>query len=60
MEKTKKIIAINGSCRRRGTTTQLTEAALEGAASVGMDTEMILLRDKDIRHCTNCLMCYMF
>jgi len=58
MEKTKKVIAINGSCRRRGTTTQLTEAALEGAASMGMDTEMILLRDKDIRHCTNCLMCY--
>mgnify|MGYP002639392963 FL=1 len=33
MENTKKIIAINGSCRRTGTTTQLTEAALEGAAS---------------------------
>ena len=58
MENTKKVIAINGSCRRTGTTTQLTEAALEGAASVGMDTEMILLRDKDIRYCTNCLMCY--
>ena len=58
METTKKVIAINGSCRLTGTTTQLTEAALEGAASVGMDTEMILLRDKDIRYCTNCLMCY--
>jgi len=25
---------------------------------VGLDTEMILLCDKDIRPCTNCLMCY--
>jgi multimeric flavodoxin WrbA len=58
MENTKKVIGINGSCRRTGTTTQLTEAALEGAASVGMDTEMILLRDHDIRYCTNCLVCY--
>jgi multimeric flavodoxin WrbA len=58
MENTKKVIAINGSYRRKGTTTELTKAALEGAASVGMDTEMILLRDKDIRYCTNCLTCY--
>jgi multimeric flavodoxin WrbA len=53
-----KILAINGTYRKKGTTTALTEAALEGAASVGAEPEMILLRDHDVRHCTNCLMCY--
>jgi len=53
-----KILAVNGSYRKKGTTTGLTEAALEGAASVGADTEMIVLRDHDVRYCTNCLMCY--
>jgi multimeric flavodoxin WrbA len=53
-----KILAINGAYRKKGTTAALTEAALEGAESVGAETEMILLRDLDIRHCTNCLMCY--
>jgi multimeric flavodoxin WrbA len=53
-----KILAINGAYRKKGTTTALTEAALEGAASVGAETEMILLGGYDVRHCTNCLMCY--
>jgi multimeric flavodoxin WrbA len=53
-----KILAINGTYRKKKTVTALTEAALEGAASVGAETEMILLMDHDIRHCTNCLMCY--
>jgi multimeric flavodoxin WrbA len=53
-----KILAINGTYRKKGTTTGLTEAALGGAASVGAETEMLLLRDLDVRHCTNCLMCY--
>jgi len=53
-----KILAINASYRREGTTTRLTEAALAGAAAEGADTEMILLTRKDIRYCTNCLTCY--
>ena len=53
-----KILAINGTYRKRKTITALTEAALEGAASVGAETEMIFLLDQDVRHCTNCLMCY--
>jgi multimeric flavodoxin WrbA len=53
-----KILAINGTYRKKGTTTGLTEAALGGAASVGAETEMVLLQDLDVRHCTNCLMCY--
>jgi hypothetical protein len=53
-----KILAINGSHRRNGTTTRLTRAALAGAAAVGAATEMIRLVDKDIRFCANCLACY--
>ena len=53
-----KILAINGTYRKKGTTTGLTEAALEGAASAGAETEMVMLQDHDVRYCTNCLMCY--
>jgi len=53
-----RILSINGTYRKNGTTTRLTEMALEGAVSVGADTEMILLTEKDIRYCTNCLTCY--
>ncbi len=53
-----KVLAINATYRAKGTTTRLTEAALEGAASKGADTEMVLLRERDIRWCNNCLKCY--
>jgi len=53
-----KILAINGSYRPQGTTTQLTKKALEGAASEGADTNLVLLVEKDVRYCTNCLTCY--
>ena len=45
-----KIIAINGSYQRKGTTTKLAESALDGAASVGAQTEMIMLRDCDLAY----------
>lgn len=53
-----KIIALNGTYRPQGTTTRLTEKALEGARSLGADTRMILLQDHSILYCTNCLQCY--
>jgi len=53
-----RIISINGTHRKEGTTTRLTEMAMEGAASEGAFTEMILLTEKDIRYCKNCLTCY--
>jgi multimeric flavodoxin WrbA len=53
-----KVLAINGAFRKKGTTTSLTKAALEEAASIGAETEMVLLRDHDVQHCTNCLKCY--
>ena len=53
-----KILAINGTYQPRKTTTRLTEKALEGAASVGAETEMILLCKQYIEYCRNCLTCY--
>lgn len=53
-----KILAINGSYRKEGTTTRLTQKALDGAASEGAQTQMVLLDDKDVRYCRNCLTCY--
>ena len=53
-----KILAINSSYRPKGTTTQLAQKALEGAASVGAETEMVLLVEKDVQYCRNCLTCY--
>ena len=53
-----KILAINATYRPRKTTTQLTLIAMEGAASLGADTEMVMLRDCKIDYCLNCLTCY--
>lgn len=53
-----KILAINGSARPKGTTTQLVMAALEGASASGLSTEMVMLTEKDIQFCANCLTCY--
>ncbi|MCP4576296.1 MAG: flavodoxin family protein [Deltaproteobacteria bacterium] len=53
-----KIIAVNGTYRSGKTTTLLTEKALEGAASMGAETEMLLLKNKRIEYCRNCLTCY--
>ena len=53
-----KVLAINSTYRKKGTTTRLTEQALEGAASRGAETEMVLLMEQDIRLCRNCLQCY--
>ena len=53
-----KVLALNATYRKQGTTTSLVEKALAGAASVGAETEHLLLKDYDIRYCTNCLKCY--
>ncbi len=52
-----KIVAFNAG-RAGGTTTQLAQGALDGAAAQGAETELVMLEDKDIRFCTNCLTCY--
>jgi multimeric flavodoxin WrbA len=53
-----KILALYATYRRNGTTTSLVNKALEGAEMVGAQTEHLLLKDYDIRYCTNCLKCY--
>jgi multimeric flavodoxin WrbA len=53
-----KVIALNATYRAQQTTSRLAHQALEGAASQGAVTEMVMLKDLDIRYCTNCLTCY--
>ena len=53
-----KVLAINATYRTGQTTSQLTAKALEGAAALGAETEMLHLKDLDIGYCTNCLTCY--
>jgi len=52
-----KVIAINGSPRKKWNTAMMLEKALEGAASQGADTELIHLYDIDFKGCTSCFAC---
>lgn len=52
-----KVIAINGSPRRKWNTATLLEKALEGAASEGAETEIIHLYDLNFKGCTSCFAC---
>ncbi len=53
-----KVLAVNGTYRKNGSTSKLVESALEGAASKGAETEMVLLVEHDLKWCLNCLQCY--
>lgn len=52
-----KVIAINGSPRKKWNTAMLLEHALEGAASKGAETELVHLYDLDYKGCTSCFAC---
>ena len=52
-----KVIAINGSPRKKWNTATLLVKALEGAASEGADTELIHLYDLNFKGCTSCFAC---
>lgn len=52
-----KILAINGSPRKNRNTTALLQAALDGAASKGAETEMINLYDLNFKGCKACYGC---
>ena len=54
-----KVIAINGSPRKNWNTDTLLKKALDGAASVGAETEMVYLYDLKFRGCVSCLACKM-
>lgn len=52
-----KVIAINGSPRKRWNTGTLLDKALEGAASRGAQTELVHLYDLDYKGCISCFAC---
>lgn len=52
-----KVIAINGSPRKKWNTATLLEEALKGAESAGAETELIHLYDLDFKGCVSCLAC---
>ncbi|SPF52384.1 hypothetical protein SBF1_5670010 [Candidatus Desulfosporosinus infrequens] len=52
-----KIIAINGSPRKKWNTDILLNKALEGAASQGAETELIHLYDLNYKGCISCFAC---
>ena len=52
-----KIIALNGSPRKKWNTAILLQKALEGAASQGAKTELIHLYDLNYKGCISCFAC---
>jgi len=52
-----KILAFNGSPRKKWNTAMLLQNALDGAASMGAETELIHLYDLDFKGCTSCFAC---
>lgn len=52
-----KIIAVNGSPRKKWNTAILLEKSLEGAASEGAETELIHLYDLNFKGCVSCFAC---
>jgi multimeric flavodoxin WrbA len=52
-----RVIAINGSPRKNGNTAILLQKALDGAASVGAETEIVHLVDLNYKGCTSCFAC---
>jgi multimeric flavodoxin WrbA len=57
INKVSKVLAINGSPRKNANTAILLQKALEGAASVGAETEIIHLIDLQYRGCISCFAC---
>ena len=52
-----KVIALNGSPRKKWNTATLLEKALEGAAAEGAETEIIHLYDLNFKGCISCFAC---
>lgn len=52
-----RVLAINGSPRKKWNTATLLQNALDGAASQGAETELVHLYDLDFKGCTSCFAC---
>jgi multimeric flavodoxin WrbA/putative sterol carrier protein len=54
-----KVLAINGSPRgASGNTERILQPFLEGARGAGAETEIIYLKDQEIKHCLGCFTCW--
>lgn len=53
-----KVLAINGSPRKKGNTQILLDAAIDEFRNAGAEAETISVADYDIRPCTGCERCY--
>jgi multimeric flavodoxin WrbA/putative sterol carrier protein len=54
-----KVLAINGSPHGpRGNTERVLQPFLEGAREAGAETEVVYLRDLEIKHCLGCFTCW--
>ena len=51
-----KILAICGS-PRRGNTEAMLKRILDGSKEAGAEVELVLLKDKNIKHCDGCMAC---
>ena len=52
-----KILVLQGSPNRNGSTYMMANKFIEGAKSVGHDVELVQLADLDISPCTGCIAC---
>jgi multimeric flavodoxin WrbA len=52
-----KVVAINGSPRKKGNTAQMIESALKGCADAGAETKLYHLIDLKFKGCTSCFAC---
>lgn len=52
-----KILAINGSPRRKGNTSTILRAVLKGAESAGAETTEVILHDLNMKGCMGCFSC---
>ena len=52
-----KVMAFNGSPRKKWNTATLLNKALEGAASQGAETKIVHLYDLDFKGCISCFTC---
>lgn len=52
-----KLIAVCGSARKQGNTAKMLQQVIEGAKSVGADTEFVNLFDLNYKDCISCYAC---
>ncbi len=53
-----KVVAISGSTRKNGNTSQLLRVALEALNTEGIVTELVELAGKTVKGCADCRICY--